>query len=151
MGEIEIPILPAQTKLIDALEYLRNAGVSAVMIEKGSQKIVLDRAALLVSRTPGNRLLADIPPSTATIDLPHGDQSDPILESLLDADNAHFGHVASRGPFAAIITRHEYYEQDMRLQMSYCTCRDPDHHVWAPGDLLVSGKCDVDGSVVDCT
>jgi hypothetical protein len=154
MDVIDLPVLPEDLPLLQALAYLHDVRRSALVTAIGGTPVILDAESLLAGGYNATTLLGAIAPVWTTAALPHGrienDADQAMLRAELATTDAVAGIVTIARGAATIVTIAESVAERMLTQIAYCRCTGPDGHVVAPGRSATPGFCDFDGAALDC-
>jgi hypothetical protein len=174
MGIVDLPILPLETSLNDAGDWMSSNGVSAVATVRDEKHFIItaddmhdavrqagDRVGELTLAGIGHKREATpqltigaggidmapiVPRRVDTFSLA-------INEDLRKRFMAHqpgMFHVVERtAQFARVVTFDASFESAMNRSVTRGTCRDPQKHKWYAFQLIKAGLCNIDDTVVD--
>lgn len=145
MHSLDLPVLPEDAPLATALSTLARQAVSAVLVKSGGVWQVLDEKSLTRKGNTTQTLLREIAARTADSPIAVEVEEE---GAALDDEVSRMGVVVLRpkdsGPTPRrrrLVTRQLDMAVGFSQAIRYCTCANG--HVWAPGEPLIAGICDI--------
>ena len=161
MGELELPVVQSEDKLLDVLQVMQTEGVSGVVLRRsGGPAVVRVRELLEALRTLGNVKIGAIPARATSLHIPVPNVgalvlTNPTLSQLFagvfSASDVDFAIASISGGRAKVVTSHERWRGIIAARATLCRCETDDTHVFEPDELFTPGKCNDDPSKVDCS
>jgi CBS domain-containing protein len=159
MDVIDLPVVPLETKLTEALDIMKKNHRSGIIAIDDSAHWLFKAGWVVIGIARKKELLRDIekrcraevvePPSSIEV------MGNVEAQDLLDSASQHY-MLYRPGPLfkmTRIVTRHEYFAQALSLAPTNCYCTNPDR----PNDphgynrpLPTGNRCTYDGSPIVC-
>jgi hypothetical protein len=163
MGEIELGVVTAATKLSDALRILTERKQSALVLQaKGSLDVIKASEILAAFRKSGNVTCRSLRPSKPSLAFNLDDKKKCFGLTRAFGDPSVSGTERSRtqsryivvrlnAERARVFTASEQYLPALAVALILCRCRTyPDDHIWEPHELVQKGQCVKGDGPVDC-
>lgn len=165
MGEVELPLVDADTAIDAAIDVMRRSARSGLVTEVDGKLTVLSLAELVRTwRERGNVRLAQMEPSkpTASISLATLPQRLSVLKwrpighdevrNIMRRQGADHAIVSPGTPLLTVITAHEDIANALFETAVVCRCSvDPQHHIWRPSEVTLTGYCNDCGGSLNCS
>ena len=160
---VVLPVVPATTRLLDAIGQMQDLGVAALVVEGPGATTVLTVDDLLLDlRKGGDGLVGAVRPDSSLLRtrsvVAEGDRRARGADD--DRPEAPEGDLDPPGPLdvlvtvedgqASVLTGNEGLAATLASSVVLCRCRDDRTHVWRPIELALEGRCNTDGARVDC-
>jgi hypothetical protein len=168
MEVIDLPVLPIDAPLREALAEMKRVKCSAVVTPDGDSYWLFKAPWVVWGIARGEEVLGDLEQrrrvhkasesnlANKGIDLSNPFQTVDAIEGLLDTVIRVYlvAALAPSGRIATIITRHENLKYEIESGPADCYCTNPnrpdDPHSYSP-PLPTDRKCNLDGSQIVCS
>ena len=161
MGEVELPVVSADTSIEQALETMRRAERSGIMGARSDDFVVLTDEDLIDGlRDHGYQKVGQIKPrhrtTVVTPDKPRFRTAiesrglDNVLDQVLREDYQHFALHPVPGATFRVRTMAEAFAGALSRTVVVCTCKTNPRHKWRPQQLNDPSRCNLDGDSVNC-
>ena len=161
MGEVELPVVSANTGIEQALDIMRRAKRSGIVAARPNEFVVLTDEDLVDGlRDHGYEIIGQIKPqhrtAVVTSDQPRFRTAietkglDRVLNDVLLEDYQHFSLHPEPGSTFRVRTIAEGLAGALSQTVVVCTCKTNPRHKWRPQQLNDPSKCNLDGDSVKC-
>jgi CBS domain-containing protein len=158
--EIELPRVPRETPLDDAIQIMQRSGKSAVVVERPNGLAVLTAGELVETlREKPDLLVGELQPISAVSQVPAPRETSQLLYSqtarhgvdMAFSGSPQYSLLDMGNSRALLVTTSEAIALIMGRTSTICRCTDNPHHVYLREELTAPGKCNTDGKPVNCT
>jgi hypothetical protein len=167
MDIVDLPSVDGAVRILDALKRAQASQRSAVIVRPLERPRVLTVQELSFFMEERNRRQegADVPiqlviphrraiyaaPQHSASQFRHSAASRISLEQMLIGQRADFAILDTTAGMSDVVTISESIAGPLRLGFKICRCTTDPSHVYVAGELIVPGKCNIDGDPVVCS